>query len=610
MHELQWPKLENFIPRDLLEHTRLLRRNFVQINLHVKESPVGAVPNYYYNVLSQQYMDLSEKLLAPPAEDELTAMSVRARVHVAAQLDLGVAVQEEEEEEVEKMVNDGGQKEVVQNEQFSRAENESSWNTEIAADCPNPESMSSPLQTNSVDGLSDERISSPLQKDAAGMSNLHLIPSQPREEAIDRLNPSVIPSQPLEKAAEVPRSPCQPQENAVNIRDPHATRNQLQELEVSSIPLGIDPEDHPDKEIYVTIPVLTSLTSTDSTTPEILLEAYGVMMKNMRKTNMHVGTENAKLKVRKRLVAQNQPRTSSIRDIGDIRHIERIGNAASKTQQDAIILEFRTPEQANEVIKIGLDWYGRTYPCQKYARNCKPRQCSRCQAYGHGKKQCALLPRCLICSGQHSASQCSNTTQKCALCGGNHCANSSLCPKLAAERIRVKNRKFGKGQFWPVNDTVEKMSKAAPKPLKSVFPQASPADRLSSMGTHTVLPDLSYEELSSQSKSIWPAVWQSQDIIQSKPLATCRLTPESPEPSCHPSAREKTAKKALKPVSGNQPKETLEKKRRRSKSSSTGKQDREKVKRTRIPSSRHKGPTAALVTSSWSAVAHDEKEYW
>lgn len=591
MHELQWPKLENFIPRDLLEHTRLLRRNFAQINLHVKESPVGAVPNYYYNVLSQQYMDLSEKLLAPPTEDELTAMSVRARVHVAAQLDLGAAVQQDEEE-VEKVVNVGGRKEVVQDEQFSRAENESSWDTEIAADCPNPKSISGPLQKNAVDGPSDERISSPLQKDAAGVSNLDLIPSQP-----------------WEKDAEVPRSPCQPQENAVNIRDPHATRNQSQELEVSSIPLGIDLENHPDKEIYVAIPALTSLTSTDSSTPEILLEAYGVVMKSIRKGNMHVGTENAKLKVRERLIAQNQTRTPSIRDIGDIRYIERIRNAASKTQQDAIILEFRTPEQANEVIKIGLDWYGRTYRCQKYPRNCKPRQCSICQAYGHGKKQCASPPRCLICSGQHSASQCSSTIQVCALCGGNHCASSSLCPKLAAERIRVKSRKCDKSHFWPVNDTAETMSKAAPKPLKSVFPQASPADRLSSTGTHTVLPDLSYEEFSSQSKRIWPAVWQSQDIIQSKPLATFRLKPESSEPSCHPSAREKTAK-ALKAVSGNQPKETLEKKGRSESKSSTGQQDRKKAKTTRNPSSSHKEPTAALVTSAWSAVTHDEKDYW
>lgn len=516
MHELQWPKLENFIPRDLLEHTRLLRSNFAKINLHVNESPIGAVPNYYYNVLSQQYMDLSEKLLAPPAEGELAALDVRARVHVAAQLELGVAVREEEEVEEEKeeeekrekdeegkkeMVNVEGRREIVQDEDLSRAENESS--------------------------------------------------------------------------------------------DGNTAKSQSQELEISSIPLDVDLENNMGRKIHVAIPAFTSLpTSANSSTPEILLEAYGVVMQNVQTTCMRIGTEDEKIEARRRLIAENEPRTISIRDVRDIGYIEWIRNDVLRDQESTIILEFRTPEQANEAIKIGLAWYGTMHNCRKYARNCRPMQCTTCQVYGHGTKQCASPPRCMMCSGQHSTSQCSNTTRICALCRGGHCANSLLCPKLAAERARVSNASLDLGDFWPVKDTVKKLSSAAQKLTIPAFPQVSRADRPLSTGTqNTVLPDLTYEVFLSQSKAIWPAVWQSC-ITRTENLAT-------------PSAREsqRAAKRALEAVSGNQPKAEQPMKTREIKETT-------EQHTNRNPSLSSKQPIVALAINSRRAVATDEKGYW
>ena len=595
MRDLQWPKLENFIPRDLLEHIRLLRSNFAKINLHVKESPVGAVPNYYYNVLSQQYMDLSEKLLAPTTEDELTALGVRAKAHVATLLGSGAAAQGEEEAK-EVMIDVRGRREIMHDEAWSRAENESSRGRENALGSP-----------------SSERISSPLQENNVIVPTPDPILSQPRRESVKRPISRKSPSLAGEKAVDVPgltRSPDAQQENVVDAGDIHTVQGHSQELEVSSIPLDIDLENDPDREIHVAIPALASRsTMTDRITPENPLEAYAVEMLNVHTAYMHIGTRFEKVKARKKLIRENQPRVSALRDQEDIKNIEWISNDSPKKEKGSIILEFRTPEQANEVIKTGLDWYGFGHSCQKYARNCKQRQCTVCQVYGHSQNQCTSLPRCRFCSGQHSASDCFNSIELCALCGGEHSADSPVCPKLAAEKKRVSDTLLNWSCFWPVQGAAN--SRATQRPVESIFREMSRADRLSSTTTEfTNFPDLSYEGVSAQSSAKWPTVWQPQDVSKSKEFATCPLKSGTRKPSWYPSGQEKTAKKAVKAVSGNRAyseKRIESRKTKTRRSSSTGQQDRAGFNGSQEPPPSNKKSPAAppLAMGSWYADAAD-----
>lgn len=72
-----------------------------------------------------------------------------------------------------------------------------------------------------------------------------------------------------------------------------------------------------------------------------------------------------------------------------------------------------------------------------------PTQCSRCQMYGHGNKNCHLPPRCMFCGGNHETNKCdtlsppstSTSTSrpprppKCCLCGGDHTSKDRDCPK-------------------------------------------------------------------------------------------------------------------------------------------------------------------------------------
>lgn len=65
-----------------------------------------------------------------------------------------------------------------------------------------------------------------------------------------------------------------------------------------------------------------------------------------------------------------------------------------------------------------------------------PTQCNNCQLYGHGNRNCHLLPRCLLCAGQHNKDNCPsskdiNFVPTCSLCADHHISNDPNCPKRA-----------------------------------------------------------------------------------------------------------------------------------------------------------------------------------
>lgn len=85
-----------------------------------------------------------------------------------------------------------------------------------------------------------------------------------------------------------------------------------------------------------------------------------------------------------------------------------------------------------------------------------PTQCNNCQLYGHGNRNCHLLPRCLMCAGQHTKANCPsvndvNFIPKCSLCGDSHVSNDPNCPKKA-EYIAM--RKSTSQRYRPPNASV------------------------------------------------------------------------------------------------------------------------------------------------------------
>ena len=97
-----------------------------------------------------------------------------------------------------------------------------------------------------------------------------------------------------------------------------------------------------------------------------------------------------------------------------------------------------------DYIKIKWSYYRR--------KRIGPTQCYKCQSYGHGTRNCFMPTKCLLCSGNHSVTNChlnliepeaKKEKLKCSNCQLNHQSNSPECPKRN-EYLEIKaaiNRK-------------------------------------------------------------------------------------------------------------------------------------------------------------------------
>ena len=77
----------------------------------------------------------------------------------------------------------------------------------------------------------------------------------------------------------------------------------------------------------------------------------------------------------------------------------------------------------------------------------EPKRCTKCQHFGHYKKQCNHSTVCTFCSGQHESDVCYQKkvngeaiTLKCTNCQGPHAASSRKCPKHVAALHSLTNR--------------------------------------------------------------------------------------------------------------------------------------------------------------------------
>lgn len=81
---------------------------------------------------------------------------------------------------------------------------------------------------------------------------------------------------------------------------------------------------------------------------------------------------------------------------------------------------------------------------ERYNRKSDYTQCHRCQAFGHGQRNCLNKPKCVKCPGFHYYRDCTLTRTNdsrayCHNCGGDHSANYGKCPKLI-EYLEFRNK--------------------------------------------------------------------------------------------------------------------------------------------------------------------------
>lgn len=71
-----------------------------------------------------------------------------------------------------------------------------------------------------------------------------------------------------------------------------------------------------------------------------------------------------------------------------------------------------------------------------------PRQCWKCQAWGHEISSCEGTDRCRKCAGHHKTSACDGSPLQCANCAQQHASTSASCPlrpQQQQQRVKVGN---------------------------------------------------------------------------------------------------------------------------------------------------------------------------
>lgn len=132
-------------------------------------------------------------------------------------------------------------------------------------------------------------------------------------------------------------------------------------------------------------------------------------------------------------------------------------NAVSKSAS-SVIIDFTKPEDANKIIDEGLVWQGELFQCERYERQCRLKQCFKCQKYGHIGTQCKATTACGYCAQEHSSRECPwkaqrDAIRKCGACSGAHEAWNQDCPTRKNEIARTKEAYATRSQYHPVPET-------------------------------------------------------------------------------------------------------------------------------------------------------------
>jgi hypothetical protein len=186
----------------------------------------------------------------------------------------------------------------------------------------------------------------------------------------------------------------------------------------------------------------------------IRLPTYGVLAHGIRTSSMDMEKFE---EIRAELLHDNRPFIPN----ADIKYIGWLSRAALTKAASTIIIEFTNPEDANKIIDEGLIWQGEAFQCERYDRQCRLKQCYKCQKYGHIGTQCKANTACGYCAEKHNSKDCptkidKSAARKCAVCKGAHEAWNNRCPVRKTELNKVKAAYDARQPYHFIPSTREK----------------------------------------------------------------------------------------------------------------------------------------------------------
>ena len=183
----------------------------------------------------------------------------------------------------------------------------------------------------------------------------------------------------------------------------------------------------------------------------IRITTYGVIAHSIRTSTMDMDKFE---ELREQVLLDNKPFIPQ----AEIRYVGWLTRNAPTKAASSIVIEFSKPEDANKIIDEGLIWQGEVFQCERYERQCRVKQCFKCQHYGHIGTQCKATIACGYCAQEHESRECPskldrNVPRKCAACQGGHEAWSYQCPTRKEERAKARAAYDVRPYYHPVAET-------------------------------------------------------------------------------------------------------------------------------------------------------------
>jgi hypothetical protein len=157
----------------------------------------------------------------------------------------------------------------------------------------------------------------------------------------------------------------------------------------------------------------------------VQIPTFGVLAHGIRTSSMDMSKI---YEIRAQILQDNRPFIPR----AEIRHIGWLTRDAAAKTARTITIEFIKPEDADEIIDEGLVWQGEVFRSERYERQCRVKQCFKCQRYGHKGTQCKAATACGHCLQEHDTRDCPSragqpVTRKFAACRGEHEAWNRQC---------------------------------------------------------------------------------------------------------------------------------------------------------------------------------------
>lgn len=191
-----------------------------------------------------------------------------------------------------------------------------------------------------------------------------------------------------------------------------------------------------------------------------MVDAYEVIMRNVRFTTMDLSNRHAMLQVAEYLITSNGLAPPYSLTTNYILYLRWHQGDKPYKKRAHVCIGFTSLELATKAVKSGIRWAGKSHRCEPFATGRTLRHCPRCFSFDHFQSQCKKNQRCPRCSSEHSPAQkkC-RAPQKCTQCGGTHNSDDPKCPRLSIEM-----RKAG---FWPLRTKVVNSSTPPVKKCKA-----------------------------------------------------------------------------------------------------------------------------------------------